>query len=97
MQCSSLRFSTCSRARNSHRVHEEEEDADEDNCDKNGAYFLALFFFRGHPLLVHVDPDADSPSAATYDIMHELLRVHPSLNEKYTPIFLEALLDSLPE
>ncbi len=98
MQCSSLGFYTCKRSRNNHKVHEEEEeDADEDSFDKDAAYLLAHSFFRGHLLLVHVDPDADSPSAATYDIMNELLRVHRSFTEKCKPILLETLLDSSHE
>ena len=72
----------------------EEEDFDD---DQDEAYLIACSFFRGHLSLVHIDMTADSPSAATYGIMQELMQAHPALDQKHVPIFLEALWDSLPE
>lgn len=75
----------------------EEDDFDEGRFDQDETNFLALCFFRRHPLLVRVDPTADSPMAAAHEVMKELLRLYLSLNEKRTPIFAGVFLDSFPE
>lgn len=80
-----------------HEVNEDEKAVTDDGCDMDDAYFLALDFLRGHPLLKHVDPGACLPSAAVFDILKELYQAHPSLCEKGMAFFLEVLMYGLPE
>lgn len=79
-----------------HDVHEEEEKViGDDSSDEDEAYIFASDFFRGHPLLALVNPDADSPSAVVTEIIDEFLQAHPSSYKEDITVFVEALMDTV--
>lgn len=97
MQYSSAGFSASRRNHKQEHKHDEakEEIVTDDGFDAGDAFDLACDFFRQHPLLVHIDPDKDSPSSAVTDIIDDFLRDYPAFIDEDISIFVEALMASV--